>query len=35
MRETYPTARFLGIVSAGDFTYNDFPNRELFVSGDI
>lgn len=32
MRETYPTARFLGIVSAGDFTK---PARELVRSRDI
>lgn len=32
MRETYPTARFLGIVSAGDFTK---PARELVRSREI
>jgi len=32
MRETYPTARFLGIVAAGDFTV---PARELVRSRDI
>ena len=32
MRDTYPTARFLGIVSAGDFTA---PARELVRSRDI
>ena len=32
MRDTYPTARFLGIVSAGDFTS---PARELVRSRDI
>lgn len=32
MRTTYPTARFLGIVSAGDFTE---PARELVRSRDI
>ncbi len=32
MRETYPSARFLGIISAGDFTK---PARELVRSRDI
>jgi hypothetical protein len=32
MRETYPTARFLGIVSAGDFTK---PARDLVRSREI
>lgn len=32
MRETYPTARFLGIVSAGDFTR---PARELVINCEI
>lgn len=32
MRETYPTARFLGIIAAGDFTV---PARELIKSRDI
>lgn len=32
MRETYPTARFLGIVSAGDFTR---PARELVLNREI
>ena len=32
MRETFPTARFLGIVSAGDFTK---PARELVRSREI
>ncbi len=32
MRETYPTARFLGIVSAGDFTR---PARELVLHREI
>lgn len=32
MRETYPTARFLGIVAAGDFTQ---PARDLVRSRDI
>ncbi|MCH9661305.1 MAG: hypothetical protein K0U54_10390 [Bacteroidetes bacterium] len=32
MRDTYPTARFLGIVSAGDFTK---PARELVISRNI
>lgn len=32
MRETYPTARFLGIVSAGDFTR---PARELVINREI
>lgn len=32
MRETYPTARFLGIISAGDFTK---PAREMVKSRDI
>lgn len=32
MRDTYPTARFLGIVAAGDFTG---PARELIRSRDI
>lgn len=32
MRDTYPTARFLGIIAAGDFTV---PARELIKSRDI
>lgn len=32
MRNTYPTARFLGIIAAGDFTH---PARELIRSRDI
>jgi hypothetical protein len=32
MRETYPTARFLGIVAAGDFTK---PARDLIRSREI
>jgi len=32
MRDTYPTARFLGIVSAGDFTK---PARDLVISREI